>query len=124
VNDAMMKIALAARDDKIFLVTDCMSFAGTDLTEMELHGLNVIRQDGRETLEDGRYAGADLRLAQAARRRINVLGIPPARALRMASAIPVGLIGQDELYGFIRPGAKAAFLELGSDYQLLQKVGW
>lgn len=124
VNDAMMKIALAARDDKIFLVTDCMSFAGTDLTEMELHGRKVIRQDGKLTLEDGTLAGADLTLPQAVSRLIKVLGIPPARALRMASAIPAGLIGQDELYGFIRPGAKAAFLELGSDYQLLQKVGW
>ena len=47
VHPAAMRTTLAARPEGIFLVTDCMAFAGTDLTEMELNGRQVLRRDGR-----------------------------------------------------------------------------
>ena len=124
VHPAAMTLALAARAEGIFLVTDCMAFAGTDLTEMTLHGRQVMRRDGRLTLADGTLAGADLTLPDAVARLVHTLGIPEARALRMASAIPAALIGRAEDHGAIRPGAKAQMLLLDRDLHLRECVGF
>ena len=120
----LMTLALAARAEGIFLVTDCMAFAGTDLTVMTLHGRQVMRRDGRLTLADGTLAGADLTLPDAVARLAHTLGIPEARALRMASAIPAALIGRAEDHGAIRPGAKAQMLLLDRDLHLRECVGF
>lgn len=124
VHPAAMSLALAARPDGIFLVTDCMAFAGTDLTEMTLHGRQVLRRDGRLTLADGTLAGADLTLPDAVARLVRTLGVPEGRALRMASAIPAALIGRAADYGAIRPGARAEMLLLDPDMRLKERLGF
>ena len=58
VHPAAMSLALAARPEGIFLVTDCMAFAGTDLTRMVLQGRVIHRRDGRLTLADGIHPNA------------------------------------------------------------------
>lgn len=118
VHPAVMRMALAARHEGIFLVTDCMAFAGTDATEMLLNGRRVLRRDGRLTLEDGTLAGADLTLADAIRVLIRDVGIPPERAFRMASAEPARLLGLKDRYGAIAPGRGADLVLLGPDGSL------
>lgn len=118
VHPAVMRMALAARREGIFLVTDCMAFAGTDATEMLLNGRRVLRRDGRLTLEDGTLAGADLTLAEAIRILIRDVGIPPERALRMASAEPARLLGLQDRYGAIAPGRAADLVVLGPEGSL------
>ncbi|WP_207100212.1 N-acetylglucosamine-6-phosphate deacetylase [Paracoccus shandongensis] len=124
VHPAAMALALAARPEGIFLVTDCMAFAGTDLTEMTLHGRQVLRRDGRLTLADGTLAGADLTLPDAVARLVRTLGISEARALRMASAIPAALIGRAGDYGAIRPGTRAEMLLLDRDMRVTERLGF
>lgn len=118
VHPAVMRLALAARPDGIFLVTDCMAFAGTNLTEMELGGRKVLRRDGRLTLADGTLAGADLTLPQAIALLVSQVGIAPERALRMASAIPAALLGLEDRYGRLAPGRAADLVLLGPDFSL------
>jgi N-acetylglucosamine-6-phosphate deacetylase len=65
VSLATLRVALAAKTSGLFLVSDCMAFAGSDLQEIVLNGRNVRRKDGRLTLPDGTLAGADLTLTQA-----------------------------------------------------------
>lgn len=120
VHPAVMQIALAARSDGLFLITDCMAFAGTDLTEMELNGRRVLRRDGRLTLNDGTLAGADLTLDQAIARLIG-LGADPARALAMATRIPARLIGHDQRLGAIAPGHAAELVLLDDDWRLARR---
>ena len=57
-----MRVALAAKRgaDGIFLVTDAMAVAGTDLDGFALDGRRILRRDGRLTLADGTLAGADI----------------------------------------------------------------
>lgn len=105
VHPAVLRMALAARGAGLFLVSDCMAFAGTDLTEMTLNGRRVIRQDGRLTLADGTLAGADLTLAQAVRVLVDQVGVPAERALAMATAVPADLMGVRA--GRLTPGAAA-----------------
>ncbi|RJL08941.1 N-acetylglucosamine-6-phosphate deacetylase [Paracoccus siganidrum] len=119
VHPAAMRVALAARDSGIFLVTDCMAFAGTELTEMPLNGRRVLRHDGRLTLEDGTLAGADLTLAEAVGNLVRLVGLAPERALAMASAEPARLLGQDHRFGRLAPGHAAQMVLLDGDYRLL-----
>ena len=120
VHPAVMRLALAARPDGIFLVSDCMAFAGTDLTEMQLNGRQVLRRDGRLTLADGTLAGADLTLPQAIATLVDQVGILPERALSMATSEPARLIGLGASHGALAPGRKAELVRLGPDFQLLE----
>lgn len=103
VDPAALRVALRARPDGLFLVSDCMAFAGSDLTEMELGGRTILRRDGRLTLADGTLAGADLTLPQAVRRVAGLIGAE-ARALAMASTEPARAIGRT---AGLAPGAPA-----------------
>ena len=98
--------AAKARPGHIFLVSDSMAVAGSDLTEFKLGGRLIRRKDGILTLEDGTLAGADLDLTTAVRVLVAQVGIDPAEALRAATQVPAGLIGMkstlDDLSEVIR----------------------
>ncbi|MFT4149912.1 MAG: N-acetylglucosamine-6-phosphate deacetylase [Paracoccaceae bacterium] len=119
VSDTAMKIALAAKPAGLFLVTDVMLFAGTDLTEFRLHGRRVLRHDGRLTLEDGTLAGADLTLPQAIA-HVAGLGLPVGRALAMATSVPAAAIWRQAELGHLLPGRRADMVHLGDDFSLRQ----
>ncbi|MDQ1846664.1 N-acetylglucosamine-6-phosphate deacetylase [Gemmobacter fulvus] len=118
VHTDTMKLALAARQAGIFLVSDCMGFAGTDLTEMTLGGRRMLRHDGRLTLEDGTLAGADLTLPQAVRLLVQQVGIAEERALAMASAVPATVIGMADRFGALAVGRPAHLVHLQDDWAL------
>lgn len=127
VHPATLRAALAARTDGIFLVSDCMAFAGTELTEMALNGRRILRRDGRLTLEDGTLAGADLTLPQAIGNLVGAVGIAPARALAMATRLPATLIGAGDRHGALLPERRAEMVLLDNRFAL-QRVwdgsGW
>lgn len=116
VHPAAMKAALAARPQGIFLVTDCMAFAGTDQTEMQLGTRRILRRERRLTLPDGTLAGADLRMDRAIATLVRECGIAPQRALAMASSVPAGLVGSD--LGHIREGGPADLVLLDEGFTL------
>lgn len=118
VHPAAMRAALAARPEGIFLVTDGMGFAGTDLTEMPLGGRTIHRRDGRLTLADGTLAGADLRMDRAMGVLVEQVRIAPERALAMATAEPARAIGLSHDYGALRAGRRADLVLLDDDLAL------
>lgn len=116
VDPITLRIALAAKPDRIFLVSDCMALAGTDLTEMTLGNRRILRRGGKLTLADGTLAGADLTIPRA----LQVLaqtGIPPERALSMATTIPAHLLNRPDL-GHLQSGAQADMVHLSADFAL------
>ena len=117
VQPAALRVALAARAEGLFLVSDCMGLAGTALTEMHLNGRKLLRSDGKLTLEDGTLAGADLTLDQAIANLVG-LGIAPTRALAMTSAEPARLIGLSDRFGRLEAGRVADLVWLGPDWRL------
>ena len=117
VQPAALRVALAARAEGLFLVSDCMGLAGTALTEMHLNGRKLLRSEGRLTLEDGTLAGADLTLDQAIANLVG-LGIAPTRALAMTSAEPARLIGLSDRFGRLEAGRVADLVWLGPDWRL------
>lgn len=108
-----MRVALAAKRgaDGIFLVTDAMPVAGTDLTEFALNGRRILRRDGRLTLADGTLAGADIDFAGAVRVLVGI-GLRPEAALRMATAVPAAVIGAGQRCGSLAPGLPADVVHL------------
>lgn len=122
VHPATLRLALAARPEGLFLVSDCMAFAGSDLAQMDLGGRRILRQGGRLTLADGTLAGADLTLPQAVAVLVQDVGSTPERALAMAGRIPAQLIGADGRLGQIAPGRAADLVLLDANFRLLQSL--
>ncbi|MDZ4393267.1 N-acetylglucosamine-6-phosphate deacetylase [Cypionkella sp.] len=116
VHPATLRTALAARPEGLFLVSDAMAVAGTNLTEFTLGTRRILRQNGRLLLSDGTLAGADLSLPQAVAFLITQLGQAPARALAMASSIPARLIRANA--GQLRPGTPADLVHFDANWQL------
>lgn len=116
VDPVTLRVALAAKPDRIFLVSDCMALAGTDLTEFTLGGRRILRRDGKLTLQDGTLAGADLTIPRALH-VLACIGIPPERALAMATTIPATLLNRPDL-GTLQPGAQADMVHLSPDWTL------
>jgi len=112
-----MRIAMAAAPGRLFLVSDCMAAAGTDVAEFTLGHRRILRRDGRLTLEDGTLAGADLTLPQAIRTMVEQVGAPPDMAFAMATSRPAACLGRGDI-GHLRPGDRADFVHLGPDFRL------
>jgi N-acetylglucosamine-6-phosphate deacetylase len=118
VAPSAMRIALKARPRGVFLVSDAMALAGTDLTEITLGGRRILRRDGRLTLADGTLAGADLTLPRAVGVLVTQAGVAPEVALRMATADPAALIGREGDIGHLLPGRQADMVHLRPDWSL------
>ena len=88
VHEAAIKIAQMANEGGLFLVSDCMSVAGTTLDRFTLNGREILRQNGTLTLEDGTLAGADLDMLAAIKFMVKTLNTPLQIALEMATSRP------------------------------------
>jgi len=120
VHPAMLRLLLAAKPhDRVMLVSDAMSVAGTDVSEFLLQGSRILRRNGRLETEDGVLAGADLSLAQAVRNAVTMLGLDVAQAVAMASAVPADFLGLSHLIGRIAPGLRADMVLLDADLRVL-----
>ncbi|NBZ88081.1 N-acetylglucosamine-6-phosphate deacetylase [Stagnihabitans tardus] len=97
VADAMVGLALRARPvaDTTFLVSDAMpTVGGSD--RFTLYGNEIHVENGRLVNAEGSLAGAHVTMAQSLKRLIEVVGLAPEAALRMATTIPSRVMGLPE----------------------------
>jgi N-acetylglucosamine-6-phosphate deacetylase len=114
-----LRIALAAkRGDGLYLVSDAMAAAGTDVTEFMLGGRRILRSNGRLTLEDGTLAGADICLPRSIRYLVETVGAPLELALAMATSRPAACISASGRLGSLAPGLAADLVHLTDDLAL------
>ncbi|WP_299503738.1 N-acetylglucosamine-6-phosphate deacetylase [uncultured Roseobacter sp.] len=94
VHPAAIRIAMAAskNSDGVFLVSDAMATAGSDIKQFSLNGRDVFRKDHRLTLEDGTLAGADLDLPRAISVMIAQAGDSEEQAVRRATSAPTTML--------------------------------
>ena len=119
VHPAAIRIALAAKGPgRVFLVTDAMAVAGTDLDGFALNGRRVSRGGGRLTLADGTLAGADLDMATAIRVMVREVGVALADALAMATSVPAGLLRDAGGAGRLSVGAPWRGVYLDAELRL------
>ncbi len=122
VHSQSMGIALRAKQGpgKIYLVTDSMACAGSQVDHFILNSRRIERHNGRLILKDGTLAGADLDLSSALRNIVNCTGMPLDSALAMATSIPAGVIGRGQDLGYIAEGRRADFIHLNEQHKLTQ----
>ena len=115
-----INIALRAkhRSSNLFLVSDSMSPAGTDLKDFSLNGRKVMRQDNRLTLADGTLAGADLDMVSAIRFMEKNTEKCLSDTLKMATTGPARCLQSNDKTGELLPGGPANFIHLCEDRRL------
>ncbi len=120
VHPAAIAAALRAKAGPggLFLVTDAMATAGSDIDGFSLNGRRIERRDGRLTLADGTLAGADLDMGRALRVMTGDAGLPLPQALAMATARPAQVLGRFPDLGSLTPGQPADFVLLSPDLRL------
>jgi len=110
VHPASMRNALAAKGEGIFLVSDAMATAGSDIAGFTLNGREVYRADGRLALADGTLAGAHLALGRAVRTLTHAVGEPLETALARAISGPLALLRDDMGLGRIESAGQPLLL--------------
>lgn len=123
VSPSSIRTALAAKQGPaaIFLVTDAMSTAGSDITEFNLNGRTIYRHDKRLTLSDGTLAGADLDMPTALRFMTTTVGLNADAALTMSTMAPAQVIHSPSA-GRVADNAPADFIHLDDTFRL--KAVW
>ena len=105
---------------RVFLVSDAMATAGSDISWFALNGRRIERHGDKLSLPDGTLAGAHLELTTAVRNMVNTVGTDLCCALEMATSVPAELIGRGEMIGTLNPGAIANLVHIGDDLSLQQ----
>lgn len=98
VADEMIGLAIRARPiaDRMFLVSDAMPTVGGS-SHFDLYGQRITLTEGRLLNAEGALAGAHVTMAEGVARLVNMVGVDPAKALRMAVTVPAQLIQRPDL---------------------------
>jgi len=104
---ASVRIAHQIMGDKLFMVTDAVTPAGTDMTEYDMAGTKGYVTNGKCHYEDGTIAGAAITMIEGVQNLIHHVGVSREEALRMASLYPAKALKIDDQYGVIAKGYKA-----------------
>jgi N-acetylglucosamine-6-phosphate deacetylase len=128
VNPATLRAAWAAKQalpgaaGQIYLGSDAMAPAGSDITSFMLEGRQISRRQGRLTLADGTLAGADLDLNTALQVLVEHCDIPLEQALTAAVTTPRQVIGHWAASETALGMAETDFIRIQSDLSAAQPV--
>ena len=121
VHEANLRMAVAAkRRDRFMLITDAMPPAAGGPDHFDLQGRRVTSVDGCLRLDDGTLAGSVLTMDEAVRYAVNVVRLPLADALAMASRVPATFLRRDTDLGRIAPGYLASLVHLDHELHVLE----
>ena len=113
------RAALAAKGPRgIALVSDAMPPAAGGPDVFELQRRRMTRVGNRLTAEDGTLAGAAITMRDAVDYVVNVLNVPLADALMMATLTPARLLRVDDRIGRLKVGYSADLVHLTDDLQI------
>ena len=103
---------------KMMLVTDSMATIGSSSDGFELYGETITVRDGMCVNAAGALAGSALDMVSAVRHCVQLLGLPLAEALRMASLYPAQFLGVDQQRGKLAPGYRADLVLLNQELEV------
>lgn len=107
---------------KVTLITDAMRAKGCPDGVSELGGQTVYVKNGEARLADGTLAGSVLRMNDAVRRMVTVIGLPLTEAVDLATKNTAALLGISDHRGTIACGHRADFTVLDSRFRVLLTV--
>lgn len=117
-----VRIAHQQLKEKLFLVTDAVTPAGTDLTEFDMAGTQAYVTDGKCHYDDGTIAGAAITMIDGVRNLINHVGLSREEALRMASLYPAQALKIDDEYGQLKENYKANITLIDSNNDITTTI--
>jgi N-acetylglucosamine-6-phosphate deacetylase len=121
VHPEVLKIALRAKQlDRFMLVSDAMPSVGADVNEFRIQGRLITIEGDRIVDDEGRLAGAHLDMAGAVRNACQMLGLPLADAVRMASRNPAEFLKLGDETGRIAPGQRANLALVDDEINVLE----
>lgn len=121
VDEAAMKLLLAAKPGKVILVSDGTAATGMPDGKYRLGNFDVEVTGGVVRNSEGKLAGSALTLDRALR-NIVALGIPLDEAVRMLTLYPAKLLGIESRKGIIAAGADADLVFLDSNLGITKVV--
>lgn len=122
VDYTSLKIARELLSEKLFLVTDAVTPAGTDLTQFDMAGMQAFVTNGKCHYADGTIAGAAITMSQSIRNLIEYADVPLPEALNMAALYPAESIGVDDSYGKLEKGYKANLVFLDEELRVTRTI--
>ena len=119
VHPSTLKIAIAAKArGKMLLVTDAMPTVGAVDKSLVLNGERLQAANGRCATSAGTLAGSDLDMLSAVKNTHQLLDLPLAEAIRMASLYPATLLGLEHQLGRLAPGFQADMIAIDEHFVL------
>ena len=100
---ANLLLARKVMGDRLVLVTDAVSAAGTDIKTFEFAGQTISHENGKCFGKDGTLAGSALTMIEALQNCVKQ-GISLTDAIRMATINPASYIHMENEMGDIKPG--------------------
>lgn len=122
VDKANVQLMVKLKPANIYLVTDAVTPAGTNMTEFDFAGKHLYVKDGRCVDENGTLGGAYLTMNEAIRLCVEECGISLEQTLAMATLIPARLLEIDQQVGKIAVGYRADIIALNLDDYSCQLV--
>ncbi len=114
-----VEIAKKILKEKLYLVTDAVSPAGTtDMEEFIFEGNIVYYRDGKCISPTGTLGGAALVMIEGIKNLVEHVYIELEEALRMATSYPAKAIEVNDRYGYIREGYTADLTYFDDNYKV------
>jgi N-acetylglucosamine-6-phosphate deacetylase len=114
-----VRIAHKLKKGRLFLVSDSTLIG---IKSLEMDGIKFIYSGTGFVNSQGNLAGSNITMSDAVRNCVNNVGISLADAIKMASEIPLEVIGLSGNRGKIEPGYKADIAILSKDNLRVREV--
>lgn len=113
------KVAYAAKPKgKLLIVTDAMSTIGSEQSNFDLFGVEVVKQGDKLATPQGTLAGSALDMITAVKNAVQYVGVSLEEALNMASLYPAQYLGVSDKIGSVAVGKKADIIVFDDNYQV------
>ncbi len=123
VHSAAMNILYRCKGkDKICLISDCMRAGGLADGQYVLGELDVTVKDSIARIDNGSLAGSTLKLIDAVKNMVELVGVDLLDAVHMASLNPAKLLDVDNSVGSIKVGKKANLVIIDDDYNVKMTI--
>lgn len=121
IHPAVLQIASRMMAERLILVTDAISAAGSSNATAALGGLEVSIEQGAARLKDGTLAGSVIRMRDGLVTMVERAGVAIERVIPMMTGIPARSIGIEQRKGTIATGADADLLVLDSHLNIVRR---
>ncbi len=116
---ASAEIAKKILKERLYLVTDAVSPAGTtDMKEFVFEGNLVKYKNGKCYSPSGTLGGSALVMIEGVKNLVNHVHVSLEEALRMATSYPAQAISVEDRYGYIKEGYVADMTYFNSEYEV------